>query len=119
MKEKIFYVITKTVVFAAIIMTFSMPTKEVKAGIGSYTNVSDSGAGSNLEWMLNTATKTLTIRLKTPGGDNASNSLRDYNSSDFWEQPWYSYRSQIEHVELSNGIRKIGDFIFLIAQLRK
>ena len=58
--------------------------------------------GDNLKWTYDDATKTLTI---TGSGDMA-------NFAYAGAAPWYSYKSDITSIEISDGVTSIGDYAF-------
>ncbi len=58
--------------------------------------------GDNLTWELDTDTGELTI--------SGSGAMEDYSLST--ASPWYSYRSSIKTVNISDGVTNIGDYTF-------
>ena len=64
----------------------------------------DFGTGDALHWELSGVTLTI----------SGTGDIPDYwpNDGPFGPQPWYEYRSQIEHVEIEYGATKIGHGAF-------
>ncbi|MCD8048726.1 MAG: leucine-rich repeat protein [Clostridia bacterium] len=58
--------------------------------------------GDNLTWNLSTSSGVLTI--------SGTGDMEDYNTCD--TAPWYSYRTSITSVAISNGVTSIGIWVF-------
>ena len=82
----------RNLLFALLIMLLPMVTMADDCGF----------CGGNLEYTFVTSTGTLTI--------SGTGNMEWYNS--YSDIPWYSYRSSIINVEISEGVTSIGRYAF-------
>lgn len=66
----------------------------------SHAAIVNGTCGANLTWSLDTKDSTLTIE--------GSGDMDDYN--DYESLPWYEYVSYIAHINLPNGLTRIGKY---------
>ena len=95
MKKRILSLLLALALLCAMLPQIALPARADSSGT----------CGDNLTWTFDSATGTLTV-----AGSGEMYDFDDYSPDDY--SPWYSYKSQILHVVLPDGLTKIGGCAF-------